>query len=41
MGNMSKSDYSDDLTEARQSAQALVAGLTAEQLTRRPEPSGW
>ena len=41
MAKMSKSDYSDDLTEARQSAQALVAGLTAEQLTRRAEPGGW
>lgn len=41
MGNMSKPDYSDDLNEARQRAEALVSGLTAEQLARRPDPGKW
>ena len=41
MGNMSKSDYSDDLNEVRQRSKALVVGLTAEQLALRPDPGKW
>lgn len=41
MGNMSKSDYIDDLNEARQRAEALVADLTPDQLMRRPDPGKW
>jgi hypothetical protein len=39
--SMSKADYSDDLNEARRRAQELVAGLTPEQLLRRPDPGKW
>jgi hypothetical protein len=39
--SMSKADYSDDLNEARRRAQELVAGLTPEQLLRRPGPAKW